>query len=339
MTVTVARLDVNDDRALRAWYDAYRAAETEGREFHTAYAFEEVRANLRGHDPGNRLEPLTASLEGEVAGIAICSLPLTHSISSVLVTLGVAPEYRRKGVGSHLLAEVERIARDEGRTRLDCETAYPLAAGPEGNGEPGAEFARRHGFTFGLSNVQRVLDLPVADARIAELSAAVGARHRGYTFRQYVGTLPDDLLAPVGLLRGSVGVEAPAGEMPREVEVFDEQRIRAEERTMAEAGRVRYGTIAVSPDGEVAGYTEYVVPQFDPPWVYQWGTLVWPEHRGHGLGLALKARNTALVQHTHPDRRAVRTWNAEENAPMIAVNEAMGFRPVERLGEFLKRLD
>ena len=32
------------------------------------------------------------------------------------------------------------------------------------------------------------------------------------------------------------------------------------------------------------------------------------------------------------------TWNAEVNAHMVAVNEQLGFEPVERLGEFQKRL-
>jgi hypothetical protein len=30
-----------------------------------------------------------------------------------------------------------------------------------------------------------------------------------------------------------------------------------------------------------------------------------------------------------PAVRVVTTWNAESNGPMIAVNEAMGYRPVE----------
>lgn len=32
------------------------------------------------------------------------------------------------------------------------------------------------------------------------------------------------------------------------------------------------------------------------------------------------------------------TYNAEVNAHMIGVNEALGFRPVARLGDFQKKL-
>jgi hypothetical protein len=49
------------------------------------------------------------------------------------------------------------------------------------------------------------------------------------------------------------------------------------------------------------------------------------EHRGHGLGLAMKLANLWAVVERHPGVRTISTWNAEENAPMITVNEEMGF--------------
>ena len=81
-----------------------------------------------------------------------------------------------------------------------------------------------------------------------------------------------------------------------------------------------------------------VVPGRDPGKVFQDDTLVLPRHRGHRLGLALKVANLRAVQRAHPDRRVLHTWNAEENGPMVAVNNAMGFRPVERLGEYQRDL-
>jgi GNAT superfamily N-acetyltransferase len=334
VTLTVDALDPFDDAALRAWYDVYRAAESFGREFHTAYAFEEKRAEFRVDHVDVRHQGLVASRDGEVVGVASVSLPLMDNLGTALVEVGVRPEHRRQGIGSALFAGAEEIAREAGRVRILSEVSFPIGLPADGAGHPGVEFVRRHGFVFGLGSIQRVLDLPVPPALLAELSDRAAVQHDGYTFRQYVGPLPDDLVEPVGRLRGAMDDEAPAGEIVREGEVHDELRVRAEEAALAEGGRTRVGTVAIAPSGEAAGYTEYVVPEFDPPWVYQWGTLVWPEHRGHSLGLALKVRNTAQVQAAHPDRRAERTWNAEVNTPMIAVNEAMGFRPVERLGEY-----
>ena len=60
---------------------------------------------------------------------------------------------------------------------------------------------------------------------------------------------------------------------------------------------------------------------------YQQDTLVLREHRGHGLGLALKA-----ATHAGPRRRVARgcapsgRGTPTTNGPMIAVNEALGYR-------------
>lgn len=53
------------------------------------------------------------------------------------------------------------------------------------------------------------------------------------------------------------------------------------------------------------------------------------EHRGRGLGLLLKAHNHRLVREGSPGTRWINTWNAESNPWMVAVNEALGFVPME----------
>ena len=76
----------------------------------------------------------------------------------------------------------------------------------------------------------------------------------------------------------------------------------------------------------------------DPVNIQQFGTLVHRDHRGHRLGLAVKARNLREVQQAYPDRRRVVTTNAETNDHMVAINELMGFEPVELLAEFQRKL-
>jgi RimJ/RimL family protein N-acetyltransferase len=127
--------------------------------------------------------------------------------------------------------------------------------------------------------------------------------------------------------------------MELEPEVFDAERVRADEAVFEASGRTKYTTVAVAPDGELVAYSELVVPRHDPGRVYQWGTLVRPAHRGHRLGVATKARNLLWLQAEEPGLSLLVTYNAEVNGPMIAVNEAMGFRPVERLGEFQRQID
>ncbi len=55
--------------------------------------------------------------------------------------------------------------------------------------------------------------------------------------------------------------------------------------------------------------------------------------------LLVPDKTLALLQRESPFTRRVLTWNAEVNGHMIGVNERLGFVPVERSGEFQKRLD
>ena len=78
------------------------------------------------------------------------------------------------------------------------------------------------------------------------------------------------------------------------------------------------------------GYNDLVIPPEDLPNVWQWGTLVVAEHRGHRLGMAVKARGLKELQaRIGPDRTRILTCNAEQNGYMVSINERLGFRAVE----------
>jgi hypothetical protein len=64
--------------------------------------------------------------------------------------------------------------------------------------------------------------------------------------------------------------------------------------------------------------------------VSQYGTVVLPEHRVHRLENAVKTTNLMALLDQFPAAESVQTLNATETARMIAVNEALGFRAVER---------
>ena len=57
----------------------------------------------------------------------------------------------------------------------------------------------------------------------------------------------------------------------------------------------------------------------------QGDTGVDPAHRGHGLGTWLTATMLERFHRERPEVRVVRTRNAEANAAMLAINEALGF--------------
>jgi hypothetical protein len=199
---------------------------------------------------------------------------------------------------------------------------------------PGERLATAFGMRLGLLDVQRRLALPVPQQRIDRLLAQAADHHRDYGFLSWRDRCPDELVDAYCALKASMNTQAPTGDLKVEDEHWDEGRLREEEQEMLDSGRTRHVWVAVAPDGALAGHNELVVPAHDPDVVFQWDTLVRVEHRGHRLGLALKVRNLDDVQTTHPGRTDVRTFNALTNTHMIAVNEAIGFVPVEYMGEW-----
>ena len=331
-------LDASDAEALAAWHATYLAADTHQRQHATPWMLEEMRADFLGTRTGEEFLPFGRYDEGRVVGCGLLVLPLKDNRHVASGTAWTHPDHRGQGHGSAMLEHLVGIAEKRGRSTFTTEVAVPHDSPEDGAGHPDADFARRRGFTLDISNVVRVLDLPVDVDHVQRLADEAEPFHRGYTLRQFTGRIPDDIVVEFGELIGSLMTEAPSGAVAKEREILDVERIRSDEAVFEASGRTKYTTVAVAADGELAAYTELVVPRYDPGHVYQWGTLVTPGHRGHRLGMATKAHNLLWLAQEESGRTALVTTNAEVNRHMIAVNEALGFRPVERLVELHRTL-
>jgi RimJ/RimL family protein N-acetyltransferase len=336
----IHELDVHDAPAVDAWYDVYAAAERHGREaFATVWQREEVRVLLQERTSRGRTLAWNGVVDGEVVAAGWMRLSLLDNLDRAELTVHVLPAHRRRGHGRAMALHLEEVARAEGRTILAGEATYAYDAGAAGAGEDGPEFARALGYDLALGDVQRALPLPVDDALLDRLAGEAAPHHAAYTLRSWVGPVPEELLAGWAELVASLNTEAPTGELDMEPETPSTQAVRENEAVLAKQGRTKFNTVAVSGAGEVVAYTDLAVTAHEPDRAYQWGTLVRRDHRGHRLGVAVKIANLRLLQAEGPGGLATLvTYNAEVNAPMIGVNEQLGFVPVARLGEFQKRL-
>ena len=141
-------------------------------------------------------------------------------------------------------------------------------------------------------------------------------------------------------LYNRMNVEMPTGDIELEEGRRTPEVQTAQEEELLEQGRTRLTVLAYSPAGEAVAYSNIVTgaSDSDDPGVDQWATIVRPDHRGHRLGLAVKCALTRAVQEHFPGAAYVRTQNAETNAPMVAINEALGFEVHTVEGEFQKHL-
>ncbi|MEV4777372.1 GNAT family N-acetyltransferase [Microbacterium sp. LWH12-1.2] len=338
MSVEITRIDPFDDAAVDAWWDAYATAERADRgPAAPLWSREESRSELQQDSTVVERRAFLLRSDGLVVGSASLALPRKDNTHIAHLAVCVRPEHRRRGFGSTALAFLEGEALNAERTTAQSAASWPHELGPEGAGAPGREFARRHGYTLALGDLQSRLPLPVDPALLDRIEADIADAIAGYEIRSWVGRVPDDVIEGWAILDASVDTEAPSGDLDIEPVTPDVSSIRESEELIERQGRTSFGTIALAADGSAAAYTQLVVSGDDGN-AYQWGTLVRGADRGHRLGTAVKLANLRMLQHEAPQARAVYTYNAESNAHMLAVNILLGFRPSERMGELQKRL-
>jgi len=331
-------VDPFDTAAVNIWWDIYAAAERADRGDDTAvWTRNESRRELQQRSDAIERRAYLAMDDGAIVASARLALPLRDNLRAANLGVHVAPGQRRRGAGTAVLTAVETDARAAGRSILRSTASWPYAAGDDGVGVPGREFARRHGYELALGDVQSRLRLPVDAELLDDLGAAATARSAQYTLRSWIGNVPRTLVRDWAELDAAVETEAPVGGLDIEPTSVDIDEVRENEALLAQQNRRSFGTVAVDADGRVVAYTQLVVSGDDGN-AYQWGTLVRREARGHRLGTAVKVANLRMLQQHASAVGSVYTYNAGVNEHMLSINRRLGFAPSEHMGEFQKRL-
>ncbi|MGN7147717.1 GNAT family N-acetyltransferase [Arthrobacter sp. SAFR-179] len=294
-----------------------------------------------------------ARIGPEPVGLCSVTLPLRENLATAGIDVLVVPQWRRRGVGRALLDHAEAMARTHGRSSLDAFHELPLDAVqagsqlvPAGSGagglpldDPATAFALAAGYR--LEQVERSsrLELPLPEGLLDRLESDALARAGDYVLTGWDGRCPESLVAAYAGLRARMSTDAPTAGMDWEREDWDEDRVRDDELALARGGVESSVAAALRRrTGELVAYTVLTWRPLVPESLMQQDTLVAEEHRGHRLGMLVKAANLRRAQEKWPRARSVLTWNASENQHMLAINTALGFRPAGYEGEWQKRL-
>ncbi|MET3805573.1 GNAT superfamily N-acetyltransferase [Nakamurella sp. UYEF19] len=300
-------------------------------------------------DPHKKHWMFVAWLDGRIVGRG-CIDALLDEPDTCWLDLRVLPEYRRLGIGTALAQRVEDAAREDGRTKL---IVYAVSAGssgeklpsPTGFGSvprqnPEVRFLLGRGYS--LEQVERGsrLALPVDNVELAErLAASAAAAGPDYRLHEWSGRVPARWLADMAALYTAMSTEEPSAGLEEPESVWTPERITQTEELQAGDGRISlFAVVEHLPTGRLCGLTVLSVPAESSRVVSQEDTLVMPAHRGHRLGTWMKIANLRQLQRDHPGHSAITTFNAEENRPMLDVNEAVGFLPMGYEGAWKKLL-
>ncbi len=260
-------------------------------------------------------------------------------------------DHRRKGYGSALLRHVEDIAREAGKTvfqgggKHHSDLPGPRLVSPTGHGEVPerddvAAFLAHRGWSLAQVYRYSQLRLPPDGGRLDSLERdAWDKAGNDYRLVTWTGPTPDAWLDDVATIMARMPTDAPSGDLEIDDEPWDAGRVRnRDERHLRAHQTPLVAAVVHVPSGVLVAYTDVVVPADRSRPVLQAVTLVLKEHRGHRLGTIVKIANIRQVLAFSPESPSILTDNAEENRPMLDVNEAIGFTPVAYSGAWQKTL-
>ena len=255
----------------------------------------------------------------EPVGVLAVDLPTRDNLHLVWAEIWVHPDHRRRGHGSAIMNEVLRRTREAGRNTIWVGTAE--------DDQGARKFAEGFGFNYASHDARRRQVLAdVDDVEVQRLWTAAQQKAADYCLERLRPPSADELLGELVEVTAAIN-DAPMGELTYEDEKFDVQRLRDHETALLGRGDRAYRVIARHRStGEVGGHTMVVTVPSQPQFGHQADTAVARQHRGHRLGLLLKIDMMLWLAEVEPQLTIIQTWNNVDNAYMINVNEALGYR-------------
>lgn len=255
--------------------------------------------------------------EDGFGAVASLRLPGDAAVRAGEIEIHVHPGLRRRGVGTRLLRSAAGALRADQRATA---IAQALA------GTPAVPFLESRGFGCVLTTRSLVLSTAEAGAG-AETAGYAALNPSGYRLIRWTGVVPDRLAAAFAMAKRAMA-DHDEGES-----AWTPERVRETAEQVAKRGDELY-TVAALHGTRLAGFTEIVVPGDAPERAFQYDTAVVPDHRGRRLGLWVKAAMLRWLAEERPEITEIETDNADDNEHMLAVNEALGFRPLREYREY-----
>ena len=231
--------------------------------------------------------------------------------------VNVLPDYRRQGLGSNIFSQVLNNAHDLKLSKIICQTHH----------QTGEEFIVNRGGRVVAKESTRSLMMANVDWNLVE-NWIVQARKRNPSLELVFKRQVDDSMIP-GLAMVSLEIERDLAYLNgNQLDISYEFEVEEWKRRQLEAvspNQSRIFLFVHDGCGEIVGYSNISIQNSDLTFARQGMTALKKDCRGAGIGKLIKAAMLQFIRHNHPEIVKVSTGNNDLNAPIVAINEKLGF--------------
>lgn len=229
-------------------------------------------------------------------------------------------EFRRKGLGTKLLKEIISHLENAGCKYSTTKTKYPS----------GFSFSEKLGGKIINKMTENRLDFKNVDWNQVETWIREGEkRNPEVKLESFFGVSEINIEEYAEILTELMS-EVPTLEEDeeRDKEIITPNRFREYVQFLARKKYKLFTLRTIESDGKVSGLTEIRFSDINNPEIIEQAlTGVRSIHRGRGLGKWLKAAMLVYIRESFPKAKHFITGNANHNAPMLSINNRLGFKP------------
>ncbi len=235
----------------------------------------------------------------------------------------ILKEHRHNGLGTQLFRYHLKIVKKYNRTIIQAGTSE----------ESGHNFLRKFGGKEAIQGSENRLQMNEVDWSLMQQWIDDGPeRAKEVNLERFVDVSDSDIEEYCVIYTETMN-QQPFGELEGRVKETPDSRRQSEERHRKRGGKWTT-LISREKNGRISGLTEVFYYPDKPSMLYQNLTGVKEEYRGKGLGKWLKATMLKWISEEYPDVKTIVTGNATTNAPMLSINQRMGFKEYKSGSEY-----
>ncbi len=323
MSLEVREVDTRDapEALLREMHEFYIPLSEEELPGDPPMPYERRKANWRQIRSDQSIPRWLLRSDGAIVASAVAWMNLEQNVENGFGSIYVSPLHRGNGYARKLAQPLFDRLAGMGRVRFDTYVK---------DGRDEERLCERLGLKSAIREKRSRLDVSDVDMDMMRLWIdKAEERASDYELLALQDPFPDEHLEKFCELQFQMNT-APLDDYEMDDEVMTPKMWRESEQQSARSFHDLSTYVAVhKPSGGFVGSTTIQTDQLQPDQAWQWETVVHPEHRNQGLGRLLKASMIERVVAEYPEVDRIDTWNAGSNEPMLNINIAMGYRPIQ----------